>query len=79
MNYEKRTADWTNKFLKHLEDHHPDLVMFFLAKVFFSPAVDNPNVLYAAYVPLDDTKEFKEIRQQMFHVFQAYYQANKVE
>jgi hypothetical protein len=78
MDTKKRRVDWEDKFFKHLDMYHPELVMYFYGKIFYSPQVGNPERLIAGYSPLDDTPELKEVRDKMFHAFENFYRENPV-
>jgi hypothetical protein len=79
MNNDKRTAEWKEKFLNYVEKTNPDLVMYFLSSIFFSPQMGEPEKLLAGYSPLDHEKdELKEKRDRMFLVFEEYYRQNPV-
>ena len=50
--------------------------MYFYTKIFFSPNMENPEILHAGYSPLEATDENKELRDRMFIVFEEYQREN---
>jgi hypothetical protein len=74
---ELRIGEWISKFLAYSRLNHPDIADWYPGRIYFSPSVDNPHVIYPGMNPLPEDVDQKE-RERVFFVFEDYYRENPV-